>query len=135
MSVIERFRSVPFWTAGDPGTGVSGSTLGRCDEENGATWDAAAGAVDDAPVILGVNFCGSLVVCGAVVCGNVIVVATAGCKGADWAIVLAAASAAIAAAVPAESVLDVTGTWTGAAGCATGSFVLYLASSFMPEIA
>ena len=30
---MERFtRGVPVCTAGDPGTGVSGSTLGRCEE-------------------------------------------------------------------------------------------------------
>ena len=44
--------------AGDPGTGVSGSTLGRCDE--GRLVLEACGAGAGAAVMLGVNLCGSL---------------------------------------------------------------------------
>lgn len=44
-------------TAGEPGTGVSGSTLGRC--EVGRDTTGAEGAAVEAIVIVGVNLCGS----------------------------------------------------------------------------
>jgi hypothetical protein len=64
ISTNARGPGGPIWNAGDPGTGVSGSTLGRC--ELGSDGTAGVGAVDgggagDAAVMLGVNLCGSLV--------------------------------------------------------------------------
>lgn len=59
ISVIDRFVSgVPVCSAGEPGTGVSGSTLGRCEDGKDAT--GAADAEAEATVMLGVNMCGSL---------------------------------------------------------------------------
>lgn len=57
--MIDRLTSgVPVCIAGEPGTGVSGSTLGRCEGGRGAT--GAEGAEVEVTVILGVNLCGSL---------------------------------------------------------------------------
>lgn len=75
-SVIERLMSgVPFCIAGDPGTGVIGSTLGRCEDGR----DGAAGAT----VILGVNLCGSPVaatgVAGAAVADAGVATGATGC--------------------------------------------------------
>lgn len=61
ISVMDRLTSgVPVCTAGEPGTGVSGSTLGRCEGGRDATGATGAeGAEVEAIVILGVNLCGS----------------------------------------------------------------------------
>jgi hypothetical protein len=62
ISVIDRLTSgVPVCTAGEPGTGVSGSTLGRCEGGRDATGAGGAeGTEVEAIVILGVKLCGSL---------------------------------------------------------------------------
>lgn len=60
--MIERLTSgVPpcTGTAGEPGTGVSGSTLGRCEEGNDDEGPGGAGV--GALVVLSVEPCGSLV--------------------------------------------------------------------------
>lgn len=88
-SVIGRRSGVPLWTAGEPGTGVMGSTLGRCDGAmTGAGvvvvggGGAVAGGAGDAPVMLGVNLCGSLF--SRVGAGDAVPVAGLGCSAVCW---------------------------------------------------